>query len=50
MLAEVLELGLVEVHEVELEGSDQHGTILKQFLYQKCVCKMFNKLKSSIAC
>ena len=29
LLAEVLEVGVVEVHEGVLEGSDQHGTILK---------------------
>ena len=32
LLAEVLEVGVVEVHEGVLEGSDQPGTILKQFV------------------
>ena len=31
-LAEVLEVGVVEVHEGVLEGSDQPETILKQFV------------------
>ena len=31
-LAEVPEVGVVEVHEGVLEGSDQPGTILKQFV------------------
>ena len=30
--AEVLEVGVVEVHEGVLEGSDQPGTTLKQFV------------------
>ena len=44
LLAEVLEVGVVEVHEGVLEGSDQHGTILKQILIQNCTCKMDKKL------
>ena len=32
LLAEVLEVGVVEVHAGVLEGSDQPGTILKQFV------------------
>ena len=44
LLAEVLEIGVVEVHEGVLEGSDHHGTILKQFLFQNCTCKMDKKL------
>ena len=32
LLAEVLEVGVIEVHEGVLEGSDQPGTILKQFV------------------
>ena len=40
LLAEVLDVGVFEVHEGVLEGSDQHGTILKQFLIQNCTCKM----------
>ena len=34
LLAEVLEVGVVEVHEGVLEGSDQQRTILKQFIIQ----------------
>ena len=34
LLAKVLEVGVVEVHEGVLEGSDQHGTKLKLFLFQ----------------
>ena len=44
LLAEVLEVGVVEVHEGVLEGLDQHGTIFKQFLIQNCTCKMDKKL------
>ena len=44
MLADKLEVGAVEVHEGVLEGSDQHGTILKQFLIQNYTCKMDKKL------
>ena len=40
LLAEVLEVGVVKVHEGVLEGSDQHGTILKQFLIQNCTGKV----------
>ena len=43
LLAEVLEVGIVEVHEGVLKGSDQHGTILKQFLVKNCICKMNKK-------
>ena len=32
LLAKVLEVGVIEVHEGVLEGSDQPGTILKQFV------------------
>ena len=32
LLVEVLEVWVVEVHEGVLEGSDQPGTILKQFV------------------
>ena len=32
LLAEVIEVGVVEVHAGVLEGSDQPGTILKQFV------------------
>ena len=44
LLAEVLEVGVVEVHEGVLQGSDQHGTILKQLLIQRCACKIDKKL------
>ena len=44
LLAEVLEVDVVEVHEGVQEGSDQHGTILEQFLIQNCTCKMDEKL------
>ena len=44
LLAEVLEVGVVDVHEGVLEGSDQHETILKQFLLQNWTCKMNEKL------
>ena len=40
LLAEVLEVGVVEVQEGVLGGSDQHGTILKQFFIQTCASKM----------
>ena len=44
ILAEVLEVGVVETHEGVLEGSDQHGNVLYQFLFQNCACKMFKRL------
>ena len=44
LLAEVIEVGVVEVHEGVLEGSDQHRTILKQFLIQYCTCEMDKKV------
>ena len=44
LLAEVLEVRVVKVHEGVLEGSDKHGTILKQFLIQSCTCKMDKNL------
>ena len=44
LFAEVLEVGVVKVHEGVLEGSGKHGTMLKQFLIQKCKCKMDGKL------
>ena len=44
LLAEVLGVGVVEVHEGVLKGSDQHGTVLKQFLIQNCTCKIDKKL------
>ena len=44
LLVGVLEVGVVEVHVGVLEGSDQHGNILKQFLVQNCTCKMDKKL------
>ena len=44
LLAEVLEVGVVEVQEGVLEGSDDHGAILKQCLIQNCTCKIDKKL------
>ena len=44
LLAEVLEVGFVKVHEGVLEGSDQHGNILKEFLIKNCTWKMDKKL------
>ena len=40
LLAEVLEVGAVEVHVGVLEGLDQHGIILKQLFIHNCTCKM----------
>ena len=40
----VTEVGVVEVHKGLLEGSDQHWTILKQFLFQSCTFKMDKNL------
>ena len=45
LLAEVLEVGVVEVHEGVIEGSDQHGTMLKQFLIQNFTCKIICALR-----
>ena len=53
LLAEVVKVGVVEVHQGVLEGSDQHGTILKQCLIQNYTCKMDKKLiffQISITC
>ena len=35
------------VHEGVLEGSGQHGSILKQFLIPNCRCKLLNKMFGS---
>ena len=43
-IAEVFKVGVVKVDESVLELSDNHGTILKQFLFQYCTCKMDKKL------
>ena len=45
ILAQVLEIGVVEVHEGVLEGTDQHVTIQEKFLVQNCTCQMDEKLK-----
>ena len=35
---------VIEIYEAFLEGTDQHGTLLEQFLIQNCTCKMDRKL------
>ena len=44
LLAVVLEVGVVEVHEGDPEGPDQHGIILKQFLIQNCTYSIYKHL------
>ena len=41
------EVGVVVVHEGVLEGSGQHGTVLKQFLIPNCRCKMLKMFRSA---
>ena len=42
-----MKVGVVVVHEGVLEGSGQHGTVLKQFLIPNCRCKMLKMFRSA---